>query len=127
MTLERANMMGRVGRWAMLLGIIGLLVVFAFGFYIASQSGTYYGAAPDVRATARPGTAVGDAFHNVQVTTAWVNGLQFLSIGLLLAGIALQLVPLVSMLPAQGKGIKEAINITGPPVAAPRSEEKKAA
>ncbi len=127
MTWERAHMMGRIGRWATFLGVIGLLVVFAFGFYIASQNGTYYGADPAVRATAGPGTAVGDALHNVQVTTAWVSGLQFLSIGLLLAGIALQLVPLVAMLAVQGSDIKEAISITGRPSAAPQAEEKKAA
>lgn len=121
-------MVGRMGRWATVLGIIGLAVVFGFGFYLASLSGTYYGASPDVRATAGPGTDVGDAFHSMQVTNAWISGLQFLSIGLLLAGIAFQLVPLVSMLAVQGSGIKEAISTTGPSVAAaPPIKEKKVA
>lgn len=131
MTWDRAHTLGQVGRWAILLGILGLVVVFAFGFVLAGWNSTYYSVAKDARDAAVPGTDVGNALRNIQVYSSWINGLEFLSIGLLLAGIALQLVPVVAMLAQQGADISDAITKVSPKAVAPmpgsEEEKKKAA
>jgi len=114
---KKALMMGGVGRFFMIIGIILIGVFFVASIVLSAWSADYWSFDKQTRDEAKVNESVSNSladdvepvnlWRSIEILRAWSGGTQFLGMGLLLFGIGLQLASILGILAGQAKYMSE--------------------
>ena len=110
--------------WApwLLMGIMAVMVSLILGAINSNVIADYLGFPQGVREAAESGSSLADKKAFIEATNAWVPGLTFLGIGMILGGITFALATILGNLRVGGGKVQEAIGkgivVMKPPITA---------
>ncbi len=94
------------------MGFMVVLGAFIFGLFDASTTSDYFDASQDARAAAVEGSDLATDRAFIESTKAWLPTLQFLGMGMILAGVTFLLATILGALRVGGAGVQNALGET---------------
>lgn len=114
---KKALMMGSVGRFFMIIGVLLIVVFFVASIVLSTWSADYWAFDKETRDSAKVNESVSNSladdvepvnlWRSIEILRAWSGGVQFLGMGFILFGIGLSLLSILGMLAGQAKYMSE--------------------